>query len=268
MLIEKTLFGTIDLVATAIEALRTFANSKPYYLAFSGGKDSCVCDALLKMSGLPYSKHFQRACEPPEVIRFIQRYHPDCITHRPAESMWTLISTREKNPPLRQQPWCCKHLKESEPVTDGTIMVQGIRWAESSRRASRRKQYEAYENGSRCLNPIISWSDGQVWEFITSHRVPYCCLYDTMLIGNTIHRGRRRVGCAMCPQRGEEGMRADALRWPKIAAAYVRALDRAIATRAQCGMATTFNTGQEWFDWWVGQNQEDADDCSLPLFDN
>lgn len=258
-LVENTLYGRRDMVATAIAVLREFHNGKPFYLCFSGGKDSCVCDALLKMSGLPYAKHFQRACEPPEVIRFIQQHHSDTIVHRPAESMWTLISCRKKNPPLRQGPWCCRHLKETQRPTDGTIMVQGVRWAESHRRATIRKQWEPYATGERCVNPIIGWSDDEVWEFIHKYSIPYCRLYD---------EGRRRIGCVLCPQQGQALMRRDAARWPKIAAAYVRALGRAIENRRANGLATTFISGQEWFDWWIGSTTDDPSDCALPLYDN
>lgn len=40
MLIEETLFGTVDKVQVAIERLRAFEpKDRPYWLAFSGGKD-------------------------------------------------------------------------------------------------------------------------------------------------------------------------------------------------------------------------------------
>ena len=39
-LLEETLFGVQDKVATAIQRLRTFEPPEGYYLAFSGGKDN------------------------------------------------------------------------------------------------------------------------------------------------------------------------------------------------------------------------------------
>lgn len=38
-------------VKKSIERLKAFAPPEGYYLAFSGGKDSCVCKALLEMAG-------------------------------------------------------------------------------------------------------------------------------------------------------------------------------------------------------------------------
>ena len=261
-LIEHTLFGKRDMVATAIERIRTFApkDGTPYWLAFSGGKDSCVCERLLAMSGMPYEKHYAvTTVDPPELVRFIQHAHPDTIWHRPEHSMWRLIDTVKLFPPLRQQRYCCERLKETVVPSEGCLCVTGVRWEESARRANR-KMYEPNKRiNAFYLHPIIDWTEAQVWEFIRVHNVPYCSLYD---------EGKRRLGCVLCPQQGQRRMREDAQRWPKIAAAYVRAFDRALAKRKAQGRRADWATGQEWFDWWVGQNQDDGEDCALPLFDN
>ena len=54
MLIEQTLFGTVDKVQTAIERLKAFEpKDRPYWLAFSGGKDSCVIlELATKLGGV------------------------------------------------------------------------------------------------------------------------------------------------------------------------------------------------------------------------
>ena len=46
-------------VRMSIERLKAFApkNGEGYYLAFSGGKDSVVCKALLEMAGVKYDAH-------------------------------------------------------------------------------------------------------------------------------------------------------------------------------------------------------------------
>jgi phosphoadenosine phosphosulfate reductase len=49
-LIEHTLFGDIDKVAKAIELIKHYEPPEGYYLAFSGGKDSCVIKELAKMA--------------------------------------------------------------------------------------------------------------------------------------------------------------------------------------------------------------------------
>lgn len=78
-LIEQNLFGTIDKVQTAIERLRAFQpKDRPYWLAFSGGKDSCVILELAKMSGVNFEAHYSvTSVDPPELVRFIKKQHPE-----------------------------------------------------------------------------------------------------------------------------------------------------------------------------------------------
>ena len=48
MLKEQTLFGAIDKVELAIRRLKLHEPAEGYYVAFSGGKDSCVVLDLVK----------------------------------------------------------------------------------------------------------------------------------------------------------------------------------------------------------------------------
>ena len=57
-LIEYTLFGTINKVDQAVQRIRSFDPIKsglmnePYYVAYSGGKDSDVLRILFEMRGV------------------------------------------------------------------------------------------------------------------------------------------------------------------------------------------------------------------------
>lgn len=167
-LITHDLFGQrVDKVERAINILRTFHGEEPYFLAYSGGKDSIVADALLQMSGAPYEKHYSvTTVDPPELVRFIIGQHdhvtycyPDgrketYTTHYPGkllhpcdpkeakignhiyfdiplETMRQLI-IRKGTPPSRIMRYCCEKLKESSGV--GCVTVTGVRWAESQNR--------------------------------------------------------------------------------------------------------------------------------------
>ena len=89
------------------------------------------------------------------------------------------------------------------------------------------------------VNPIIDWTDDDVWEFIEEYGVRYCELYD---------EGFKRLGCIGCPLAGRKSMLRDFERWPKYKALYVQAFDRMLKARKT---ETKWQTGQEVFDWWI-----------------
>ena len=133
-------------VDKSIERLKAFCPDEGYYLAFSGGKDSVVCKALLDLSGCKYHSVYRvTTVDPPELIRFIKKYHPDVKMEIPRYSetyknpklagkpitMWNLIPEK-MFPPTRLARFCCQYLKESGG--DGEMVVTGVRWAESVNR--------------------------------------------------------------------------------------------------------------------------------------
>ena len=125
-------------VNKSIERLRLFEPPEGYYLAFSGGKDSVVCKALLYMSGCKYDAHYRvTSVDPPELVRFIKEKHPDVAIEIPRDkdgnpiTMWSLIQ-KKLMPPTRISRYCCQYLKETGG--DGRMTVTGVRWAESVNR--------------------------------------------------------------------------------------------------------------------------------------
>lgn len=125
-------------VKKSIERLKAFEPPEGYYLAFSGGKDSVVCKALLDMAGCRYDAHYRiTSVDPPELVQFIKDKHPDVARDYPRYSdgtvatMWNLIP-RKLMPPTRLVRYCCQVLKESGG--DGRMTVTGVRWAESVNR--------------------------------------------------------------------------------------------------------------------------------------
>jgi len=250
MLLDHTLFGEVDKVAIAIERLKAFEPPEGYYLAFSGGKDSVTIKALANMAGVKYDAHYSlTTVDPPELVQFIKREHKDVKIVRPEKTMWQLI-VENGMPPLRQTRYCCRILKERGG--EGRVVITGIRNQESNKRAGRKMVESCSMSGShkRYVNPIIDWSDGEVWEFIKSNNIPYCSLYN---------EGWKRLGCVCCPN-GNQVKQAE--RWPKIAAGYKRACIRAQEMRIKKGLPIggNFTTGEEMYDWWIsgaGSNKED-----------
>ena len=89
---------------------------------------------------------------------------------------------------------------------------------------SRRMVEQCYRRHKTTVNPIIDWSDSDVWEFIKAERIPYCELYN---------EGFHRLGCIGCPLAQRKGRERDFLRWPKYKDAYMRAFDKMLQLRAE-----------------------------------
>lgn len=112
MLIENTLFGQINKVAQAIAKIRLHEPANGYYVAFSGGKDSCVVLDLIKRAGVKYDAHYNvTTVEPPELLKFIHDYHRDVIIEKPEMPMYKLIEKKGVLP-TRFFRYCCAVYKE------------------------------------------------------------------------------------------------------------------------------------------------------------
>ena len=254
----ETLFGKYDKVKTAIDRLRQFEPPEGYYLAFSGGKDSVVIKRLAEKAGVKFDAHYNlTTVDPPELVQFIRREHPEVHWDRPKETMWELI-VKKGFPPVRHIRYCCEVLKESNGK--GRFMVTGVRAAESPRR---RRQWQVVDicpsQSKRVLNPIFDWTDEDVWQFIHENEIPYCSLYD---------EGFKRLGCIMCPMTGTKQMSKEAERWPKHAAAYRRACERAFKSRVESGGAyKSWTSGDDMFEWWInGSPAQDEDESQQRFF--
>lgn len=259
MLIDKTLFGIINKELDAINEIKAHEPPEGYYVADSGGKDSCVVRDLVRRSGVKYDSHFHlTTVDPPEVIRFIRNYHPETKTTHPPTTMWKLIE-KKRMPPTRMVRYCCEVFKEGHG--EGRIVVLGIRHQESNRRR-KRKMIEGCNKPRKnkvYFSPIIHWSASEVWEYIRKHNIPYCSLYD---------EGHNRIGCIMCPMSGKKGMRRDADRWPKYYNNYIRAFGSIIQRniRENRQYRVNFNSAEEMMDWWInGKSTAKEDPRQLRL---
>jgi len=252
-----TLFGRVNVVDTAIARLREFEPEEGYYLAFSGGKDSCVILALAKAAGVRFDAHYAlTTVDPPELVRFIRDTHPEVAIHRPPKTMWQLI-VDHGTPPTRLMRYCCRELKETGGA--GRVVVTGIRWQESGRRRQRRMVETCRASASKTyLHPIIDWTGEKVWAYIREQGIPYCSLYD---------EGFERLGCVLCPMSRQ--VERDTTRWPKIARAYQRAIRKAWERRTARGDTMQWESGEAMYRWWIDRNAGDTRKDSEPvLFDD
>ena len=244
------LFGNI--IDRAIERLRAFEPEEGYYLAYSGGKDSDVILDLTRRSGVKFDAHHSlTTCDPPELVRHVKT-QPDVEIQRPKMTMWELIR-HKKMMPCRTTRFCCNYQKETGG--NGRVLMTGVRWQESNRRASRKMVEQCYRNKTkRYLHPIIDWSASDVWTYIRTRKIKYCSLYD---------EGFKRLGCVLCPMNSNTQQHME--RWPRLCRAWERAC-KAVYNQSGGKIANrNFESAEEYWQWWLSRDGKYGQN-EMPLF--
>lgn len=254
---------------------------QPLIITDSGGKDSSVCKELAIRAGIPFEvMHNHTTADAPETVRFVRsELHRlenkgiKCTVNLPTykgkrTSMWKLIP-QKLMPPTRLVRYCCSILKETGGAN--RFIATGVRWAESPKRKNGRGIYEKlgateatriilnndnddhrmlFENcrlkAKRVVNPIVDWTDGDVWEFIYDSKTPYNPLYD---------ESQCRVGCVGCPLASKKAKEGEFKRWPHYKNMYIQAFDRMLEERKRRGKSDELSamgtTGKDVFNWWM-----------------
>lgn len=254
---------------------------KPLIITVSGGKDSDICLYLAAASGIRYEvMHNHTSVDAPETVyhvreqfRRLELAGVKCTVNYPTYkgvpvNMWMLIP-QKLMPPTRTVRYCCSVLKESGGA--GRMITTGVRWAESASRRTKRGIYESmpydlskkviinndnadtrllFEScklqAKRVCNPIVDWSDYDVWSYIHAERIPINPLYSC---------GFHRVGCVGCPMAGRRMRLFEFGRYPTYQRAYIRAFERMLEERVARGkLDSTWRagtTGEDIFRWWM-----------------
>lgn len=251
---------------------------QPLIVTTSGGKDSSVCLALAERAGIKYEvMHSHTTADAPETVYFLKEEFKrmeqnknvvkitvnEPIYNGKRTSIWKLIPIKLM-PPTRLVRYCCQILKENGG--NNRFIVTGVRWQESEFRKSRgiyetvkantknrivlmndnddnRRLFETCElSAKRSCNPIIDWTDRDVWDYISSEKIFINPLYQC---------GFSRVGCIGCPLAKKQARQVEFAMFPKYKKNYVLAFDRMIKERKIRGKRTDWKTGEEVFHWWM-----------------
>jgi phosphoadenosine phosphosulfate reductase len=210
------------------------------------------------MAGVKFDAHYNVAPDPPELLRFIRANYPGVIWEYPPEHMFKMMP-RKRMPPTRMVRWCCSSTKERGG--DNRVVVTGIRHEESAKRSKRRMVERCHTRPKTFVNPIIDWTESDVWEFLqTVARVPSCSLYA---------EGHKRIGCVGCPIGGRNGRLDDFKRWPRYEAAWRKAIDATFAKAVADGHAEakgwSWKSGADMWAWWMEEGGK-ADDENQECF--
>lgn len=196
------------------------------------------------------------------------------------KTMWNLIP-KKKMPPTRLVRYCCSELKEqggkgrlkvtgvrwSESTNrlNNSGLVQILSKPQSVKKfaddnyiqyetnqkggvilnydnsSSRRLTEYCYRTAHTMINPIIDWSESDVWQFLNYYHCSSNPLYQC---------GFSRVGCIGCPMGGSRSQKFEFSLYPKIKDNYIRAFD--VMLKANPKQSSEWSNGYDVFAWWLG----------------
>ena len=200
-------------------------------------------------------------------------------------TMWSLLA-KKLMPPTRIVRYCCSELKErggkgrvvvtgvrwaesnnrkanngavniiGKPKTtqklaeeidaDYNINKQGGLILNDDNDQSRRMVEHCYRTTKIMVNPIIDWTDEDVWEFLKYYGCKSNPLYEC---------GFKRIGCIGCPMAGKHRYNEFA-RYPTYKQAYIKAFDKMLDRQRESGKdkGMTWQTSLDVFRWWMEED--------------
>lgn len=276
----------------AIQALKMFEpEDEPYYLCYSGGKDSDVIRILAQLAGVKHEiVHNLTTVDAPETIAYVKTI-PNVIINKARwdngdhKTMWNLIP-KKGMPPSRIMRYCCSELKEQGGKN--RLRITGVRAAESRNRAEnggeikiigKQKTTEKYLNQND-IEYSKTQKGGLVLNFDNAdsrRAVEHCFRTTTTMINpilsweesdvwaflhhygcesNPLYQcGKSRIGCIGCPMQNKRGMKNDFRKYPKYYYNYIKAFDKLVMVLNEKG-GCRWQSGEELMRWWVSEESE------------
>lgn len=174
------------------------------YLGFSGGKDSLAMAIWARENLADYCEvvaHYLDTClEYTSLVEYIKMctdrlgFRLRVMEHAdPEAKIKQVCECGEKYGIPLFTRYCMSLLKAKlfrQTYEDYSVSLVGVRWGEST---TRLKRTFIQKQGSRnwAVNPLLSWTEKRIYEYIKAHDFPLYWTYKYM----------RRLGCAICPMR-------------------------------------------------------------------
>jgi phosphoadenosine phosphosulfate reductase len=194
-----TLEEKIRLSFSYLEQAASMADPLQIAVAWTGGKDSTVALALWRtfLQGHGFTSVPARAVNLDTGLKF-----PQVLAFRDeiADAWDIALSIVQPDVDISQYPvaadpvQCCNDLKV-KPLHKAlwdmgiSVLITGVRADEHPDRAGRswheRRDHPAHGQ----LNPLIHWTEMDIWSFTLERGLPYCPLYN---------HGYRSLGCRPC----------------------------------------------------------------------
>ena len=267
--LQDKIAESVALIRKAEHLALALQPEQGFHVGFSGGKDSQVLLALVKMAGVKYRAVYNVTTnDPPENVYFIRKHYPDVEFEHQGKNLYRLIE--KKGFPTIFHRWCCEIFKEEAGA--GSVVLTGVRREESKKRAgykpvdvkSNRKEHlerkdpytiEGIEAaGHQCIKgkdkimvyPMLEWTTTDVWVFIAKEHLPVNPCYE--------HGGR--VGCMFCPYASKEQIDYYETRYPKFHGLFMEGLSSYLSKRET--IDKNFDSVEEYYEWWKSKKSVKA----------
>lgn len=256
--LRKLIRSSVELLRKSESLMLKYDPENGAWCGFSGGKDSQALYHVVQLSGVKFKAYFSpTSVDPPQVIRFIREKYPEVEFARLKESIYTAFKRLKVLPSMRVR-WCCALFKEKGGENKVTLTgVRKAESVKRSKRkevevsnhkfSGNLEEFEEYsekrikriaknlnqdqfsevkESEIRCINgkdkiiinPIIDWTDKDVWEFLNDvMEVPHCELYDPPY-------NQTRIGCIGCPMAASKNQRKQFDLWPHVREKWIKAI--------------------------------------------
>ena len=189
--------------ASAQELLQSFMSQYGARLALSSSlsiEDQTLTDMMLRIDPQANIFTLDTGRLFPETYELIDRtnehYKVKLKVYCPqTESLQQFVATEGINPfyeSIEKRHACCE-VRKLEPLRrafrDLDVWVCGLRSAQSVTRSDMRLIEWDERHGLLKINPLIHWTEQQVWDYIKENHVPYNRLHD---------KGFPSIGCEPC----------------------------------------------------------------------